>query len=235
MKKLLMLGVLLSFQLNLLTVSAEILKKDANVFYNILNDYNNVHNSLDKDFLIDCQKLKIAIQEMVHSIDEIANIQKKSSDKVSFEQCIIINKHILKLNVVRKMLMCMKSNYQMSNLLCKAFDGYRKSIDTHYYELHPSNESYLLKEYNVSLKESMQAALYATGSFVGLVGGSAQIAYGLPNNDCVMKSSKRTSLDTHYGLITSGVVVTTLGAYLAYCAYTMIHNPEYEFEVISKK
>ncbi len=207
-----------------LRFSSEFFKLESTVFCDILNYNNKVDNSLDKNFLMKASKLIAAIQDMIQSIDEIAVIQKSSDTTLNLEQHIIINKHIMNLNVIRNMIMQIRNNEQLSNALCKIFDVYRNSIDFHYYQLHPSYESYLLQQYNVSLKESMQSAACATGSFFAST--VSLVAFGHYTRSIDSSSSFLAIL---------AAMTSSLGAYLAYCAYMKIHNPSYEFDLIPGK
>lgn len=238
MKKLLIITLLLTSQVIFPAVtSADVLKEKSNIFCDMLNYNNSLDKRADNALIRDSSNLLIEIQKMMESLDDIASIQKKRADKVllisddeyirviptSDEEYRIINKHILNLNFIRKMVLQIRNTYHISHSLYNVLDEYKNSIDYHYYKLNPSYEAYALKQYNVSLKAAAQALMYAVGAFVGLSSGNAILTKEVAKNDI-------GCLDyTDLGI---GLTASTLGAFLAYQAYMTVNNPSYEFELI---
>lgn len=226
MKKFILAILLVSFELNLTAISADVFKQDSIQFCDILNCNNNLDDSLPKPFLAESSRLMVVIQDMLPSLDDIAKIQERTGTQLNLEQNVIINKHIINLNVIRKMLMHIKNKHPLSNALHKTFDFYRNSMDTHYYELNPSYESYLLQRYNMSIKETNYTILY---TLVGLPFVMNSLVGGYKIFDCYNKVSKSVICDATVVLTTGYAMI---GAFLMNRAYMSVNNPEYEFELI---
>ena len=217
MKKFLMIGFFLSLQLNLMAVSAGNLKHNSNAFCDVLHYNNNANNLLDQQLLFDSAKLASLIKDMVASIDDIAMIQQVHGTALNLEQNEIVNKHIESLNLIRKKLLHIQNKYQLPLALQKTFNFYRNSMDAHYYQLNPSYESYVLKQCNVSMKETQHAVLYTAGSLLAFSYSASVAGPKVQNNPIIAASS---------------IIACTVAAYSGYCAYKSIHNPSYEFDLI---
>lgn len=240
MKRFLLVGLLLSLQLNLGAASADNFKHDSYAFCDVLYYNNSLDTSLNRQFVFDCAKLISVAKGMMSSLDDIAMIQITSGVSYNLEQQAIINKHILDLNIIRKHLLRIKNKHQISSQLSSIFDDYRNSIDAHYYELNPSYESYLLKQCNVSLKNTKYISMYAAGSLVSGLFSATTAANCIGSahaNDFEARHGQtpRYSLVHFNGLLATSVASLTIGSLLAYCAYKKINDPEYEFELLAIK
>lgn len=218
MKKFLMIGFFLSLHLNLGAVSAGNFKHNSNAFCDVLHYNNNANNLLNQQLLFDSAKLVSLIKDMVASIDDIAMIQQTHGTMLNLEQNEIVNKHIESLNLIRKKLLHIQNKYQLPLALQKTFNFYRNSMDAHYYQLNPSYESYMLKQCNVSLKETQDAVLYTAGSLVSThFFGKSILGF-----DEYLDSTR----------MTIGGAAGLTAVYLGYCACKSIHNPLYQYDLI---